>query len=328
MTKFNKAILESAGSYLGTQEWPGAKHNPAILAMFAAVGAAVDDDETSWCAAFVGSVLASLGLPHTGKLNARSYQTYGQAVRTQDAQPGDIVVLWRDSPQSWKGHVAFFVRFEDGKVILRGGNQRDGKVTDQGYPIDRVLSIRRVDGASAPAGRPILRSGDKGAFVLDLQSNLIRLGYTVGKKDGVYGSRTLAAVVAFQNDNHLTADGVTGQKTWEALVSVATPHRADRKVDVPELRSRSRTMKAASEGMTITAATGGVVAAGAALGAVEQAVEVAQRAGGLLQVVGASGPWVIGILLIGVVGFLLYQRFSRIEAARIDDARTGANDRV
>lgn len=87
-------------------------------------------------------------------------------------------------------------------------------------------------------------------------------------------------------------------------------------------------MKAASEGMTITAATGGVVAAGAALGAVEQAVEVAQRAGGLLQVVGASGPWVIGILLIGVVGFLLYQRFSRIEAARIDDARTGANDRV
>lgn len=123
MSQYNPAILSAAETYLGLAEWPGASHNPAIVNMFKDVGhAGVNDDETPWCAAFVGSVLASLGLPHTGKLNARSYLTYGQSVRTQDARPGDIVVLWRNSPSSWQGHVAFFVAFRNGKIVLRGGN--------------------------------------------------------------------------------------------------------------------------------------------------------------------------------------------------------------
>jgi uncharacterized protein (TIGR02594 family) len=322
MTRFNQAVLEAAGEYLGLQEWPGAKHNPQIVAMFDAVGHSGHGDEVPWCAAFVGAVLASLGLPHTGKLNARSYQTYGASVKPQDARPGDIVVLWRGSPNSWQGHVGFFVRYDGDKVVMRGGNQGN-KVSDAPYPVGQIIAIRRADGVEAQGKRPVLRQGSRGAFVLDLQEQLIRLGYTLGKMDSHFGARTLAAVVAFQSDNELEPDGIVGDRTWTAL-STARP-RELRPVSKADLAD-SRTIKAAGEGKTITAATVTVAGAGAAVGAIEQAVEVAQRAGSLVAVAASAGPWVIALIAVGIGGFLLWRRFQRIEELRIEDARTGAND--
>ena len=324
MTKYNDAIMSAAGAYLALAEWPGATHNPAIVKMFADVGHDhVRDDETSWCAAFVGAVLASLGLPHTGKLNARSYMTYGAAVRTEAARPGDIVVLWRESRESWKGHVAFFKEFRDGKVILRGGNQGNA-VSDAPYAMDRILAIRRADGVEAQGKRPVLRRGDRGAFVIDLQTQLATLGYTLGKRDGVMGSRTVAAVVAFQTDNDLEPDGVVGDRTWQALAHAAPrPLRNVTRADLKE----SRTLQAADSGKRLMAATASIGAASAAVTAAEQAIEVAQRAGGLAQTAFAAGPWVIVALAVMVGGWLVWQRFQRVEAARIDDAVTGANDK-
>lgn len=324
MTRYNDAILEAAGTYLGLSEWPGAKQNPRILEMFAAVGHGnIEDDETAWCAAFVGSVLSSLGLPHTGRLNARSYANYGQAVRTQDARPGDIAVLWRNSPSSWQGHVGIFVRFEEGKVVLRGGNQGNA-VTDQAYPMDRIVAIRRADGVEPQGKRPVLRRGDRGAFVLDLQSQLMAAGYTFGKRDGVFGARTLAAVVAFQDDNGLTADGIVGDRTWVALSDAE--RRPPRNITREDLKE-SRTLQAADSGKKLMAATASIGAASAAVSAAEQAIEVAQRAGGIAQTAFAAGPWVLVALAVMVGGWLVWQRFQRVEEVRIEDAVTGANDR-
>lgn len=322
MTKFNQAILDAAGAFLGEKEWPGARHNPRILAMFEAVGHDGQSDETPWCAAFVGAVLAQLGLPHTGKLNARSYSTYGQAVRTEGARPGDVVVLWRGSRDSWQGHVGFFVAFQGDQVILRGGNQGNA-VTDAPYPIDRIVAIRRADGVEARGSRPVLRQGMQGAWVLDLQNQLTRIGYTLGKQDGRFGSRTLAAVVAFQADNHLAADGIVGDRTWAALE--ASERRPLRDVTRADLAS-SRTIRTASEGKGMAVATAAVGGLGSAVAAGEQAYEVLQRAGGLIEALRASSPWLLIILVVGLCGWLAWQRFQRIEALRIEDARTGAND--
>ncbi len=141
---YSEAALNVAKGFLGTKEWPGAKHNPRIIKMFEASGNGwVTDDETAWCAAFVGSVLGSIGLEGTGKLNARSYQTWGEEVLPADAVPGDICVFWRDRPDSWKGHVAFLVRFQRRRVWVRGGNQGNA-VSDKSYPMERLLSIRRA----------------------------------------------------------------------------------------------------------------------------------------------------------------------------------------
>lgn len=141
---YSAAALNVAEGYLGLKEWPGAKHNPAIIQMFKDIDNGwVTDDETPWCAAFVGSVLGSIGLEGTGKLNARSYMSWGIDVKLTDAVPGDICVFWRESKDSWKGHVAFLVGFRRGKVLVRGGNQGNS-VSDKAYPTDRLLAIRRA----------------------------------------------------------------------------------------------------------------------------------------------------------------------------------------
>lgn len=42
--------------------------------------------------------------------------------------------------------------------------------------------------------------------------------YTSGKVDGIFGTKTLAAVRKFQDANGLTVDGIVGKKTWAKLL--------------------------------------------------------------------------------------------------------------
>jgi uncharacterized protein (TIGR02594 family) len=324
----NAAILATSGEHLGIKEWPGAKHNPAIVAMFAAKGHEwVQDDETPWCAAFVGSVLAQLGLPHTGKLNARSYLDWGFKVDMQDALPGDVVVFWRGSRQGWQGHVAFLVRFEGDSVIVRGGNQGNA-VSDAPYPVGRILGIRRHDGVVKEGLRPVLRRGDSGVFVLELQRALVGLGYTLGTMDDKFGSRTLAAVVAFQADHDLKPDGVVGPRTWAALLDSPAP-RALRDKTEADLRARAEpTIKAADAGQMGTAVTGVLVGAPVVVSQVQGAVAAIEGAQGTLdRVLGLGVPLlVVAAVIIG--GLIIWHQFARVKAVRVEDAQTGANDRV
>ncbi len=62
-----------------------------------------------------------------------------------------------------------------------------------------------------------LRYGDRGLFVRYLQTALKRAGYDPGSVDGVFGSRTLNALTAFQRDNGLAPDGIVGKMTWTHL---------------------------------------------------------------------------------------------------------------
>lgn len=62
-----------------------------------------------------------------------------------------------------------------------------------------------------------LRLGSRGPDVKLVQSLLSRIGYNPGAVDGIYGQQTAAAVTAFQRDNGLTADGIIGNTTWNAL---------------------------------------------------------------------------------------------------------------
>ncbi len=62
-----------------------------------------------------------------------------------------------------------------------------------------------------------IRYGDKGERVKILQNALIDTGFLKGKADGDFGDLTLNAVVAFQQYQKLTADGLAGKKTLEAL---------------------------------------------------------------------------------------------------------------
>jgi len=61
------------------------------------------------------------------------------------------------------------------------------------------------------------RYGSSGNEVKQIQTRLKSWGYYNGAVDGVYGSKTQAAVKSFQRANGLTADGVAGSKTLAAI---------------------------------------------------------------------------------------------------------------
>lgn len=61
------------------------------------------------------------------------------------------------------------------------------------------------------------RYGSRGQEVITIQTKLKRWGYYNGSIDGIYGSQTLAAVKYFQRKNGLTADGIAGTKTLQAM---------------------------------------------------------------------------------------------------------------
>lgn len=78
--------------------------------------------------------------------------------------------------------------------------------------------------AALPA-RPTLRRGDVGDAVRHMQQLLTAAGYDVGYSgaDGIFGTNTESAVLAFQADRRLAVDGVCGPRTWAALDTQGQP---------------------------------------------------------------------------------------------------------
>ena len=125
---------EIAKSYLGLHE---RTDRSAIrqLVGFDPVGDA-------WCAGFVNGTLKKAGIQGTGKDNARSFLAWGQP--TSNPKKGDIVVLWRGSPGSWKGHVGYYYGTSGDNVLILGGNQNN-QVSIETYPKSRVLGYRSIN---------------------------------------------------------------------------------------------------------------------------------------------------------------------------------------
>lgn len=67
---------------------------------------------------------------------------------------------------------------------------------------------------AAPA---LLKQGMSGEDIVKLQTELAKHGHYQGVVDGKFGYRTKSAVINFQLDCGLLADGVVGEQTWQAL---------------------------------------------------------------------------------------------------------------
>lgn len=63
----------------------------------------------------------------------------------------------------------------------------------------------------------MLKHGDKGVQVCELQADLNTLGYDTGGVTGTFGPKTEAAVKAFQKASNLTPDGIVGPVTQDAI---------------------------------------------------------------------------------------------------------------
>lgn len=206
-----KSLVKIAAGEIGIKEIPGQEHEKRILDYAKESGfASITDDETPWCSIFINWCCKEAGLQRTNRANARSWLAVGKPV--DDPVPGDIVIFWREKPDSWKGHVGVFMGFSKNRsqVFSLGGNQKN-TVSIQGYDANTVLGFRRlldVTMTGVPSANPNLKLGSRGEQVAQLQSILGELGYHCGAHDGIFGKRTEGQLIAFQRDEGLEPDGI------------------------------------------------------------------------------------------------------------------------
>lgn len=149
------AWITEARKYLGLKEIPGKGHNKQILKWWSLIRAPFTDDETPWCAGFVGGVLESVQIKSTRSAAARSYLKWGQILNTP--VPGCICILERGPVY---GHVFFVLgRDANGNLVGIGGNQSNS-VSINSFARSRVLGYRWPNGIAIPQGQslPLLTS--------------------------------------------------------------------------------------------------------------------------------------------------------------------------
>lgn len=66
----------------------------------------------------------------------------------------------------------------------------------------------------------VLKKGSQSEQVKQLQQRLFIIGYKPGTADGIFGEKTRQAVISFQTDAGLSADGIMGKDTWTALEKI------------------------------------------------------------------------------------------------------------
>lgn len=160
MTTEPKWLVE-ARRYVGQREIAGRRHNPLILRWWTLIRAPFTDDETPWCAGFVGGVLEAVGIRSSRSAAARSYREWGQPV-TNGPAVGAIVVFSRGPVN---GHVGFVVgKAPDGRLMVLGGNQGNA-VSIKPFARARVLAFRWPSNAVLPerqgyASLPVLATSD------------------------------------------------------------------------------------------------------------------------------------------------------------------------
>ena len=74
------------------------------------------------------------------------------------------------------------------------------------------IAIEKAESVEA-----LSKFGSKGEEVRKIQKKLKELGHYNGAVDGIYGSATKKAVIAFQKSCGITADGIAGPKTLKYL---------------------------------------------------------------------------------------------------------------
>lgn len=151
----------------------------------------------------------------------------GQRISVAEASaiPGAMVLR---APTGRRGHIAISDG-EGGTVEAKGsqwGVTRDviaGRTWDVGVLVPGIhYDLDGADSAAEPAGpaEEVLRLTSpamRGSEVRAVQRKLAELGYSPGPIDGIFGSKTEAAVIAFQTDQGLTVNGEVDDETRQSL---------------------------------------------------------------------------------------------------------------
>ena len=252
--KFRQALNEKWGYILGTagEIWTQAKQNSLIQEFVKKYGVDWRDNEkakkadkyrgalngakwigrkTADCSGLFAWAFRMLGgtMYHGSDTMWRKYCTK-QGTLTKngrtDGQPLKPATAVFTGTDANKGHVGLYV---GNNTVIEASGTNAGVITTTitGGKWTYWGELKGVDYGEENVNdlpvvepfKPTLKRGNKGNYVKELQTALSNRGYDLGSYgiDGDFGKATEAAVKAFQKDNGLTADGIVGEKTWEAL---------------------------------------------------------------------------------------------------------------
>lgn len=198
-----------------------------------------------WCGAFTSCMFVyAFGLEEAKRLlcgglhcytpsGANYFKKKGRYIKRGSGtpKPGDVVFFY-STAKGRIGHVGIVYKVTSSTVYTVEGNTsgasnlvtNGGGVRKKSYK----LTSTYIDGYGRPpyddeeavdTKWPMLEKGDSGQSVVEMQSLLIKAGYSLPKygADGDFGKETLTAVKAFQKASGLVVDGIVGEKTWAAL---------------------------------------------------------------------------------------------------------------
>jgi uncharacterized protein (TIGR02594 family) len=218
-------LITIAIQELDVLETPGPNHTERILEYAKEAGfPEYTSDEIAWCSLFMNWVALKGKMKRTHKLTARSWLNVGLNV-DDHPEPGDIVIYWRSSPTSWKGHVGIFMGYSKGgdRIYTLGGNQNN-RVSISAYRANRLLGFRRLEKrVQVKLAKKVLKRGDIGTDVVKLQDALKLAAMDPGTSDGQFGPKTEGAVKDFQRtfaENDETITGIFDKTTREELLEV------------------------------------------------------------------------------------------------------------
>lgn len=174
----------------------------------------------------------------SGNLPSKAVGTFTAAERKASAANSDTTYIRENSSGATVSKVQTELKalgYYSGKVTGNAGPMTVAAIKSfqgkNGLTADGIAgpqTIAKIDaayeakgGSSSGSGSSAsgLKLNSKGTDVRNLQQDLTTLGYYWAKITGNFGEKTEAAVKRFQEENGLTADGVAGTKTLNAIAA-------------------------------------------------------------------------------------------------------------
>lgn len=153
------AWLAAARAKLGTRETPGPTSNSKLLALLNTAskfnGFIWREDAMSWCGGFASACMVAARIdPPMIAARAKSWATWGSALRPDHVAPGAVLVFQRPGG----GHVGFYVGENARSYRVLGGNQGDC-VSETWIDKTRCIAIRWPKGEPVSGGPVKLAAG-------------------------------------------------------------------------------------------------------------------------------------------------------------------------
>lgn len=174
----------------------------------------------------VGSETQAILQQQAGSVSRQSvYPTSGRNTLARGASGSDVTALQSalQAAGYYDGPITGTFGTLTEAAVIRWQQAR-GVTADGVVDTSALAALTNKQGVATPAvtasssnsGEFLLR-GDTGPAVSDLQRLLSEAGYFEGNIDGYFDTKTEAAVIRFQRDARLRADGVVGSETLAAL---------------------------------------------------------------------------------------------------------------